>query len=486
MIRKFRYIIIAIFLGTIAVNAQQNCLDDISIDNLSISKKEGITSIAMDINFDNLTIKGNRMLIVTPVVQSIKGEKSIEMHPFIIVGKKRNKILSRPYRWKGKTEISPDAVAYLVRKNGTKQQIHYKGNTPYEDWQRQAALTLKSEVVGCADCLVDNLERNISDKILPDKFIPDYKITYIVPDVEPIKQRNEKFSAHLNYVVGRWDLLPNFENNAQELAKVNEIIKDLKADKDLLISDFTISGYASPEDKKERNLLLSQRRAESFANYLVKKQGYSKDQFKVEWFGEDWPGLRKAIVASNLSNKDAILEIIDNITDFDARDTHIIEIDNGQTYNILLRDFYPPLRRNDYNISYTSRAFDVKEAKEVIKTKPKLLSLNEMFLVAETFAEDSPEYKEVFEIASKTFPDSEIAGINVAVSKLRENKPDSAILELEKWQNNPVSMNLLGIAYAQKGDIAKAKQYLDKAVQNGNSEAKHNMEQLQLYINDNL
>jgi len=88
------------------------------------------------------------------------------------------------------------------------------------------------------------------------------------------------------------------------------------------------------------------------------------------------------VVESNLANKDAIVEIIDNVKDHDARDARLIALDNRQTYNELLNKLYPPLRRNDYEISFVSRPFDVDEAKEVIKTRPRLLSLNEMYLVA--------------------------------------------------------------------------------------------------------
>jgi len=110
--------------------------------------------------------------------------------------------------------------------------------------------------------------------------------------------------------VGRHDLLPNFQNNAAELAKVGNIIRELKGDADLTITNFTISGYASPEGRYEQNMQLSQRRAETFARYMEREYGYSHDQFKVQWFGEDWDGLRKAVVESNLANKDAIVEIL--------------------------------------------------------------------------------------------------------------------------------------------------------------------------------
>lgn len=438
----------------------------------------------MDFILNNLRLGKNDMLIITPVV--VSGQNEVKLEPIAVKGSLRNRVLERPFEWKGKMHLAMPAEKQVVRRNGTNQTLHYKTTLPFNEWQRQAQLVLKTEIIGCADCSEAQPDKLVSQKILPDKFIPNYRIPYVVPEVEPVKQRSERYSAHLNYIVGRHDLLPNFENNATELAKVDKIIRELKSDKDLTITDFTISGYASPEDSEERNMLLSQRRAETFARYIEKKYGYTRNQFKVEWFGEDWNGLRKAVIASNLANKDAIAEIIDNVSDYDARDARIIALDNGQTYNRLLRDFYPPLRRNDYNIAYVSRPFNVEEAKKIIKTRPKLLSLNEMYLVAKTYPEDSPEYKTVFDIACENFPDAEVACINAAVGELRSGKADDALRHLQKCPNSPAAKNLLGVAYTLKGDNERASDYFKQAIQAGNTDARHNAEQLQQYTEDNM
>lgn len=475
---------VALLVTFQAAKAQVNYMDQITVENQVISKRAGTTNIAMDVNLDNLKLNKNDMLIITPVV--VSGQNEIELEPIAVKGTLRNKVLSRPFEWKGKTHLAMPAENQIVRRNGTNQSLSYNAALPYNEWQRDAQLLLKTEVVGCADCSEAQPDKLISQKILPDKFIPNYRIPYVVPEVEPVKQRSERYSAHLNYIVGRHDLLPNFENNAAELAKVDKIIQELKKDPDLTITDFTISGYASPEDTKERNLALSQRRAETFAKYIERKYGYTRNQFKVEWFGEDWDGLRKAVVASNLGNKDAIVEIIDNVSDYDARDARLIALDNGQTYNRLLREFYPPLRRNDYDIAFISRAFNVDEAKEIIKTRPKLLSLNEMYLVANTYPEDSPEYKETFDIACQTFPDAEVACLNGAVGALRSNNADEALNQLQRCPDSSTAKNLTGVAYALKGDTTRAKQLMEQAVQLGNEDAKHNLEQLQQYIDDNM
>ena len=469
-----------------AATAQVNYIDQITIENQAVSKKAGITTIAFDVNLNGLQLDKNDMLLVTPVISSTENGSRTELEPFAVKGRLRYKILNRPFDRKGKAGLNIPGDRQIVRKNRSAQSLHYTTTLPFNEWQRQARLILQAEIIGCADCHEEQPEKTVSNKILPDPLIPDYRIPYIVPEVEQVKQRSEKYSAHLNYMVGHWDLLPNFENNAVELAKVDEIISKLKKNTDLAITDFTISGYASPEGAEGQNLLLSQRRAETFAGYIEKNHGYQRDQFTIKWLGEDWGGLREAVAASQLANKEAILYIIDNEPSLDARDARLIALDNGVTYNRLLHEFYPPLRRNEYNISFISRPFNVEEASRVIKTHPGLLSLNEMFLVAGTYREDSPQYKEVFDIAANTFPNDDTANINAAVGELRYNNADAALERLRKVENNPAAWNLMGIAYSIKGDTEQAKEYLGRAANNGNTDAAHNLDQLQQYINENL
>lgn len=485
---KSIYIIIAIAaLCAQTLSAQTKYLDQITIENKGVIKKGNETNVAMSVNLNNLNINKNHMIVLTPVIASLTTDNTKELPPVIIMGNTRNKVLNRPYNWNGKPAIhQQQGIQQLVRKNGTAQSINYMASTLFEGWQRNAKLLVKTEVIGCADCNVENEQMTLVEKILPEAAKPQYTFQYITPEVEQVKQRSEKYSASFSYRVGKHDLLPNFENNAQELAKVDRIIRELQGNSDLQITDFTISGYASPEGSFNSNMTLSKNRAMTFAKFLEKKYGYQQNQFKVEWFGEDWKGLREAVTASSLSNKQDIIDIIDNSTLPDGKDAQLIALDNRQTYNRLLNELYPPLRRNEYNVAFIARAFDVNEAKAMLKKNPKLLSLNEMFLVANTYTKGSPEYNEVFRIASEVFPNDKTALVNAAINHLENNNADAAIKLLEKIKNTPEGANLLGVAYAVKGMNEKARENFAKAAKQNSANAKTNLEQLEKYIKESM
>jgi outer membrane protein OmpA-like peptidoglycan-associated protein len=432
-------IVLILLIMAPAIKGQDNYTDQISFDNLKVLKASGKTDIAMDINLRDLKISKNEMLVVTPMLISKDREQAIELEPFAVIGRLRNKVLTRPFNYKGKPELNFSQENRIIRKNGSDQLLQYTVSVPFEEWQRQAQLILRSEVIGCADCVDTESDVLLSSKILGDRFIPDYKLSTISSKME---EHSEVFSAHINYIVGQWNLLPNFKDNATELAKVDEVVKEIKSRDNLKITAFTITGYASPEDTKERNYRLSQRRAETFAQYLNKQYGYTPEQYRIEWFGEDWDGLREAVSASSLANKAEIINIIDTEPDYDARDSKLIALDSGVTYRKLLNEFYPPLRRNDYYVSYITHDYDEAE----------FIRVN---------------------------------SINKAISELRNDNIDEALNSLDKYRDSPDAWNALGVAYARKGDIALATSYFNRAIESDNSDARHNLDQLQKYIEDN-
>ena len=103
----------------------------------------------------------------------------------------------------------------------------------------------------------------------------------------------------------------------------------------------------------------------------------------------------------------------------------------------MLREIYPALRHSDYAVKYTIRNFTVEEAKALIYTDPKQLSLNEMFQVAQTLEPGSEAYREVFEIAVRMYPDDPISNLNAAMNAIAVGRIDAARRYLVKAPISP-------------------------------------------------
>lgn len=472
------YLIIAFFTVAPGAWAQDAQLSGIKTENQTAVKQGDQVSVSFDISLDALQVKRNNMLVLTPVLKSNENSlDNIALPPVVVAGKKRNRILNRKEVLGEQLPLADQPVAVVARKNNSEQSVHYNVTVPYRTWMQDASLSLVHEVSGCADCISLEGEELLVNNILPAPYRPVYQLTYIMPEAE-VKTRSDRHTATFNFVVDRWELLRDYKGNAPKFNEVDRIISDIRDNPDFGITQFEIHGYASPEASVPHNKMLAENRANAFADYLVSKFGIERNRFTVTGHGEDWDGLRKAVVASSLADKQAILDIIDKVSNPDARDAELMKLSGGETYRTLLNNFYPPLRRTEYVVAYNVRPFNVEEAREIIKTNPRLLSLNEMYLVAQSYPVESGEFSQVFDIAVRLYPDSDIAILNSAAADIESGNMDGAIERMMKIADSPKVWNNLGVAYARKGDINKAKEYFTKAAAEDDSDANTNLEEL--------
>lgn len=473
------YLIIAFFTALPVVQAQVSGIQGINVKNHAAVKQQDHVVVSFDLHVDGLQVKQNNMLVLTPVLKSNANPlDSVTLPPVVISGKKRYKILRRKEKLGEPLLFAEEPQTVVVRKRNTVQEIPYQSAVGYRSWMQDASLSLVHEVSGCADCISLEGEELLVANILPKPYVPVYSLTYVMPEAE-VKARSDRHTATFNFVVNRWKLLRDYKDNAAKFAEVDRIVGEIKNNPDFEITQFEIHGYASPEASVAHNRMLAQNRAGAFADYLVTKFNIDRALFSVTGHGEDWDGLRKAVETSSLADKQAILDIIDRVSDPDARDAELKKLSGGETYRTLLHTYYPPLRRTEYVVAYNVRSFDVEEARVLIRSNPKLLSLNEMYMVAQSYPAGSKEFKEVFDIAVRLYPESDIAILNSASADIESGNMDAAIERMMKISDNPKVWNNLGVAYARKRDFIKALEYFNKSATQGDQDAKKNLQELQ-------
>ncbi len=478
---NFYILFITLFFSAFNLHAQVDNSKIVKAEQVQVKKDGDKVIINMNLNLRDLDLGSQEMVIVTPVVRSKDGSSTHTFQPVVITGSTRDKALQRAIDLDGyKFDVEPSMV--VSHKKNSTSSIPLSLSMPYQEWVRSASLYLDEKITGCAcENLADNLYPVMSP-LLPPVFVPEYSLSYITPPVEEVKQRSESYTARLNFVVNKYNILRDFKNNAQVLDEVDRIVKEIRNDKNLTVTNLTITGYASPEGNEASNMKLSENRAKSFVSYLGSNYGIPSSAMVTNWKGEDWDGLRKIVQGLNISDKNEVLTVLDEVN-VANRKNKLKRISGGETYKMLLRDYYPQLRRNDYTISYVARNFTIEEAKELIKTKPHHLSLNEMFLVANTYPKDSKEFKDVFDIAARIYPDNPISQSNTAALEIESGAYDNGIRRLEKM-DTPEAWNNIGVAYAKKKDYKKAGEYFDRAAQKGLAVASTNKEQLIKFLND--
>lgn len=198
--------------------------------------------------------------------------------------------------------------------------------------------------------------------------------------------------------------------------------------------------------------------------------------FSVTSTPEDWEGLRKYVVESNLQNRDAILKLIDNTSlDIDDKEWKI-KLTYPDDYRFMLENWYPALRHSDYVVSYSVRPFTVEEAKEIMKTKPQQLSLEEMFMVAQTYEPGSREFNEIMETAVRMYPDNPTANINAACTRLQYGDIEGAKRYLDKAGNMPQAIHARGVIAMLEGKTEEARLLLNQAKQAGAENVDKNLQ----------
>lgn len=480
--RKLLYIL-TVLIGSAygSMQAQIVSPDGIAYNGLLVDKEGSQVVMSTNAILNNLDLKSQNMIILTPMLQSADKLHAVKFNPFVITGRARSKALDREIGF-GAQPFEQTPVIIQRRHNKQAEMIPMVLTIPYESWMRNASLVVMANTTGCASCDVASNVTPLSERILPPLEPPTFEMSYVVPPAEQVKQRSETHSAYLNFEVGKSVLLRDFKNNSAELNDVNKIVNEVRNDKDLKFTEFNITGFASPEGNYDSNMRLSENRAKAFANYMKDKENLPASLLKVNWEGEDWIGLREAVKYSRLADRDKILEVL-NISDINKRKAQLRALDGGRTYRMLLKDYYPALRRIDYKLSYIARPFDVNEAKQVIKIKPQYLSLNEMYLVANTYPKDSPEFKDVFDIAVRLYPTDPVAQQNTAALEIERGADDAGINRLLNI-NTPEAWNNLGVAYAKKKEYQKALEYFGKASNAGVQVAKQNMASLQMWLDE--
>lgn len=489
--KQSRYIILLLLFGASALAMMaQTHLGGIQVSEKHVIKKTGHTAdVKMNLDLTAMPdMNSNLLMVVTPIVRSNTSNDQVALRPFLLMGSRRYRIIDRRIALdKNHIYNQPDTkpFAMVKRRNGKEQSMDYSATIAYRPWMCHSSMILLAENTGCADCPLGSEEATLTDDALVPLYEADYRYEIIVPEGELLKKREETLSAHLAYQVGKYVVLPEFDGNPAKLARIDSKLKELRSDSDIVFEKLSMVGYASPEGGIEYNVKLSKDRAHSFANYLVGKYPILRSRFEYDWKGQDWAGLRTAVAKSNLPQKAAILDIIDQ-KPAGERTAALQAIDGGSLYATLLSDYYPPLRRSELTFHIVVKGFELEKARQIIKTHPSRLSLAEVYAVAQSYPEGSYERYETWTIAEKAFPKAIEPTANAAIIDLRTGRYPQALARLEARKSEPKLWMLLGLAYAYSEKWAEAENYLTRAVQQGQPGAQHNLDELRHYMQDNL
>lgn len=462
-------------LPVLGGKAQTLYKNQVRIEKESITRSDdNRLTINMDIVLqENLKLTSNHVATLTPFLEE-NGKKKI-LPSIVVYGRKRDIVNQR-------NNVKPENTYTVIRRERNEEQkVNYLVQMPFEAWMRTADMKLNVDVCGCCDLLEENSGELITQlNISPLKILPT--IAYITPQAEGVKHRAVEGSAYLDFPVNKYIIYPEYRRNTVELAKIRATIDTVRNDNTTTLTGIKIHGYASPEGSYANNTRLAKNRTQALVDYVTSYYNFDKNLITSDSTPEDWEGFRKFVTASSMDKKDEILRLMDDESiNIDKKERDIAKLVGPQGYQFILNECYPALRHSDYTVNYTVRGFNLEESKEIINRRPQLLSLQEIYLVAQSYEPGSEEFNHSFRVAATMFPDDPIANLNAGAMEIQKGGDmTTAKKHLAKAdQKAPETLNNLGVIAMLEGDLDVAEKYFNAAKAAGlSTQADANLKEL--------
>lgn len=344
-------------------------MDEVTVTARSKTIPERFGKVNLDfiITVPQKLIDKRWMIALSPILY--RGKEIIKLDDITINGE-----LYRLYQKKGETMFSTLAERYhyfnrdkthikdyfyekynLGRNTGARLDTIIVSNNSFHYYYSQEIQTDENKKID----LVLSGEIHALDKSgysLPQSDTITYYISSMVQFIDETPRFIQKvierhaeanFIAHITFPVGRENIDENLNDNATEIAKVQDIIKQLTWSSEFIIDSINMTASASPEGSWKLNEALAKRRAVSLKSFFAKKMDDKTGVdtlFNAKWIAEDWKRVYKLISEDKrISSKNEILKIITDETDPDKREL-LIKKQYPVEYRHIKDSIYPALR----------------------------------------------------------------------------------------------------------------------------------------------
>lgn len=455
--------------------AQNACLENLKLENRTVGKAGDSVRVRADICLDGVDLKRQQSLRLVPVLVSADGTQEALLPAVVVEGRVRGKVTDRQLALGKRTEEA--GVTRVRHARGGSRTLHYAAEAPFSRWMVNGRLEVRGYVTGCAGCN-EGYEVMAAGGVLPYSEPALVLAPAMRPAEEEVKRRAENRSARLEYRRDSYAVQPEYRANRAELDSVQHSFALLKDNPNLTVTGVYITGYASPEGSAAYNEKLSQRRAQTFADYVRQRnRDLPRPLWHVAWKGEDWDGFVAQVEQAGdwparAKVQEAIARCDGNV---DACEWKIRRQLSADDYRYLLDELYAPLRRNDYRIEYTVRNFTPEEARRMLETRPDLLSAAEMQRVADSYGRNTDGYRKALDAALRVYPDNTALRYNAALAAVETGRYAEAESLLAGAGEGDL-LNLLGVARYRNGDRRQAGETFRRAQAAGCGDAAKNAE----------
>lgn len=445
------------------------------LSNIDMLKSEKAITVNMTVNPRDYKLKSTDIVTLTPAI--VANGDTMRLSSVSVAGKQ-----AWFYEMRNRTEASRGLL-----RAGKDDPMSYSSTVPYEKWMERSSLVMLADTL--SECRCNEPRRGAvpfaNCNWAPRAFQPDF--IYETPSDTVQKIFNLSGRANVIFKVNRTNIDWSYASNHAELDTIVRTVNVVRDNPDATVESILLTGYASPEGPYDNNVRLAKGRTEAVKEYVRSQASFPASVYHTNSVPEDWEGLRAWLEKSALPNRAEMIAFIDNPSIPLPQKNDIFRQRFPQDYEYLLTTVYPSLRHTDYKITYKVRKYyDINEIRRVMKTNPRNLSANELFLLANSCEPGSAEYNEAFELAAVLYPNDPTVNLNAANIAMHKGSYEQAERYLDRAGESPLADYGRGVLYALQAKYDQAKPWLQKAKAagvKGAAEALSQIKQLEEFKN---
>lgn len=264
-------------------------------------------------------------------------------------------------------------------------------------------------------------------------------------------------NADIMYLINKANVRPG-ELTKEQVKMFESFVKEYSNKDRATLGNVYAKGYASPDGPVKFNDELSKKRSETGQAAVSKSLESVNPKYDIAAYGEDWEGFKELVAASDIKDKDLILQVLAMYDNPVKRDEEIKNMTS--VFDVLAKDILPQLRRTKLVADVDIEGRTDAEIKAAAASNIDVLSEEEM-LYAATLTDDAAAQLKDYQAAASKY--NSVRGYNNAgVVLAKQGNLAQAKAQFDKaaaMSKDAAITNNLGVLALMNNDAAAAKKY---------------------------
>lgn len=264
--------------------------------------------------------------------------------------------------------------------------------------------------------------------------------------------------AQIMYLINRSEVRPA-ELTKEQIKMFEAFVRENAAKERANLNNIAAKGFASPDGPVDFNDRLSADRSKTGQSAIAKNLSDVNVKYDISSYGEDWDGFQELVAASNIKDRDLILQVLSMYSSPVKRDQEIRNM--SSVFEVLARDILPQLRRTKLIANVDIEGRTDAELRAASTGNLNDLS-NEELLFAATLTNDANLQARLYQTAATKF-NCPRGYNNLGVVLARQGKLTEAQAAFDKSASISRSADITnnqGALALMKGDVASARRLL--------------------------